>query len=260
VTTEYTGGGDPVRTIALLWGRQKQPTRGPKPGLSVDQIVAAAIALSDDEGLPALTMRRVADRLGASAMSLYTYVPTKAELLDLMVDAVVAETAEDDAGDECWRSRLERVARRNWALYRRHPWLLQVAAQSRPPLGPQTIAKYDRELRALEGIGLSEVEMDSVLSLVLGHVEGAARRASEATEAERRTGMSDDQWWRAVSPLLAEVFDPERYPTAARVGAAAGAAYQAAFDPGHAFEFGLQRVLDGVAVLVEARSRPARQT
>jgi hypothetical protein len=189
-------------------------------------------------------------------MSLYTYVPTKAELLDLMVDAIVAETDEADGGGG-WRARLERVARQNWALYLRHPWLLQVAALSRPPLGPHTIAKYDRELRAVEGIGLSEIEMDSVLNLVLGHVEGAARRAAEMAQAERRTGISDLQWWQAVSPLLEEVFDPGRYPTAARVGPVAGAAYQAAFDPAHAFEFGLQRVLDGVAVLVEARSEQA---
>jgi AcrR family transcriptional regulator len=254
VTTEYTGSGDPARTMALLWGKQRRPTRGPKPGLSVERIVASAIALADAEGLAALTMRRVAERLGVGAMSLYTYVPTKAELLDLMVDAVFAETAGPDDGDGGWRARLERVARQNWALYLRHPWLLQVAAASRPPLGPQTIAKYDRELRAVEGIGLSEVEMDSVLSLVLGHVEVAARRALEAAEAERRTGLSDDQWWRAVAPLLEEVFDPDRYPTAARVGPVVGAAYQAAYDPAHAFEFGLRRVLDGIEALVEARS------
>jgi hypothetical protein len=146
------------------------------------------------------------------------------------------------------------VAWRNWELYRRHPWLLQVAATSRPPLGPNVIAKYDQELRAVDGIGLTEVEMDSVLTLVLGHVEGAARRSMEAAQAEKRTGKTDDEWWAANAPLIEKVFDPKRYPTAARVGPAAGAAYGAAYSPEHAFEFGLRRILDGVEVLVKTRA------
>lgn len=253
--TEYAGRGDPARTIALLWGTRERGGRGPKPGLTVDQIVAAAIAIADAEGLAALSMRRVADRLGVSPMALYTYVPGKAELIDVMLDAVFGETAKPEGVAGGWRVKLEQVARENWALYRRHPWLLQVAATGRPPLGPNAIAKYDYELRAVEGIGLTDVEMDSVVSLVLGYVEGAARRSVEMSQAEQRTGISDEQWWRAVAPLLEAVFDPERYPTAARVGAAAGAAYGAAYDPDHAFEFGLQRVLDGIAALVDARSR-----
>jgi hypothetical protein len=132
--------------------------------------------------------------------------------------------------------------------------VLHVAAAGRPPLGPNATAKYDRELRVVDGIGLTDVEMDSVLALVLGHAEGAARRAAEATEAEERTGRTDAEWWAANAPLLEKVFDPGRYPTAARVGPAAGAAYAAAFSPEHAFEFGLQRVLDGVEALVSARA------
>jgi hypothetical protein len=113
-------------------------------------------------------------------------------------------------------------------------------------LGPNVIAKFDRELRAVDGIGLADVEMDSVLTLVLEHVQGVARRAVEALHAEQRTGKTDNEWWAANAPLLEKVFDPERYPTAARVGAAAGAAY----DPERAFEFGLQRMLDGIEAFV----------
>jgi AcrR family transcriptional regulator len=252
--TEHTGGGDPTRTMALLWGARKRPSRGPKPGLSVEEIVREAIETADEEGLAALSMRRVAERLGISTMSLYTYVPGKGELIDLMLDTVMGEAAKPNDAAGGWRERLEMVARENRALYRRHPWLLHVVAASRPPLGPNVIAKYDHELRAVEGIGLTEVEMDSVLTLVLGHVEGTARRAVEASQAEKRTGMTDDEWWSANAPLLEKVFDADRYPTAARVGAAAGAAYEAAYDPEHAFEFGLQRVLDGIEALVRARS------
>jgi AcrR family transcriptional regulator len=185
-------------------------------------------------------------------MSLYTYVPSKAELLDLMVDRVCAETARPEDVPGGWRARLELVARENWALYRRHPWLLQVAT-GRPPLGPNLIAKYDYELRAVDGVGLTEIEMDLVVNLVTDYVHGAARAAVEAAQAQQRTGMSDEEWWESYAPLLEQVFDAERYPTAAHVGAVAGAEYGAASDPVRAFEFGLQRVLDGVEALIRNR-------
>jgi AcrR family transcriptional regulator len=250
---EYSGGGDPRRTMELLWGIGKKPSRGPKPGMSVGRIVGAAVEVADAEGLGALSMRRVADRLGIGTMSLYTYVPGKAELIDVMLDAVLGEVAGCEDVGLGWRLGLERIARDNWALYHRHPWMLQVAATSRPPLGPNVIAKYDRELRAVDGIGLSEVEMDSVLALVLEHVQGAARRSVEVTEGEKRTGKTDDEWWMANQPLLEKVFDPNLYPTASRVGPAAAEAYGSAYDPEYAFEFGLQRILDGVEALVRSR-------
>jgi AcrR family transcriptional regulator len=221
---------------------------GPRPRLTVEAITRAAIELADAEGLAALSMRRVAERLGTAAMSLYTYVPGKAELLDLMLDAVCAETARPEHVPGGWRGRLEQVARENWALYRRHPWLVHIAP-GRPVLGPGTIAKYDYELRAVDGVGLGD--LDAVLTLVLGHVSGTARGLVDAAQAERRTGMTDLQWWEAHAPLLEKVFDAERFPIAARVGETAGAALEAAYDPEHAFEFGLKRVLDGIGALIE---------
>lgn len=254
MTTEYSSSGDPARSLALLWRTKERASRKGKPELSVDRIVRAAIELADVEGLAALSMRRIAERLGVGTMSLYTYVPGKAELLDLMLDTVAGETARSDELSGDWRARLEQIARENWALYLRHPWLLQVATNSRPVLGPNVIAKYDYELRAIDGIGLSDLEMDSVLTLVSGYVHGAARGAVEAATAVQHTGMTDEQWWAAHAPFLTKVFDPGRYPTAARVGATAGEVYEAAFDPEHAFEFGLQRVLDGIDVLIRSRS------
>lgn len=248
--SEYSGGGDPRRTLELLWGVGERASRGPKARLSVGEITSTAIALADAEGLAALSMRRIAETLGVGTMSLYTYVPGKIELLDLMVDAVAAETARDTAGTD-WRVKLETVARQNWALYRRHPWLLQVAT-TRPGLGPNEIAKYEHELGAVDGIGLSDVQMDSVLTLVLGFAHSAARGAVDAAAAVRRTGMTDAQWWETHQPILDELIDASKFPLGSRVGNAAGAAHNAAYDPEHAFEFGLARVLDGVAVLVES--------
>ena len=250
----HHGARDPARSIALLWRDMlpPAPARGPKPGLSVDRILAVAIELADTEGLAALSMRRVAERLGVGTMSLYTYVPSKAELVDAMFDTVCGEALGDvPAGG--WRTKLETIARESWAGYRRHPWMLQVAAMARPPLGPNGIAGYDRDLRAVDGIGLTDLEMDSVISLVAVYVQGAARTAVDAANTERATGMTDAEWWDDYGPMLAKVFDAEKYPVAARVGAVAGETYQAAYDPEHGFEFGLARLLDGIEALVESR-------
>jgi AcrR family transcriptional regulator len=251
VTTDFSGGGDPRRSIELLWRVRPKSRPGPKPRFTVDDVASAAIAIADAEGLGALSMRRVAERLGVSAMSLYTYVPAKAELIDLMLDTICTETARsaDPAAD--WRARVELVARENWALYVRHPWLLEVAT-ARPPLGPNLIAKYDFELRAVDGIGLADVEMDLVVQLIGDYVHGAARTAVAATLVAQRTGLTDEQWWEQAGPALEEVYDPAAYPTATRVGAAAGEEYQGAVDPARAFDFGLRCLLDGIAALISA--------
>jgi AcrR family transcriptional regulator len=255
VATEYGGGGDPKRSMELLWGTREAPRRGPRPRLTVEQIISTAIRIADAEGLAALSMRRVGEELGVTAMSLYTYVPSKAELVDVMIDTALGEfepDAADDNAAEAWRGRLERVARQNWDLFRRHPWLLK-ASMSRPVLGPNLVARYEHELRTVDGVGLSDVDMDLVVTLLSNYVRGAVRTALEAAEAERRTGMSEEQWWAVYAPLLERVFDADAYPVAARVGAAAGEEYQSAIAPERAFEFGLQRVLDGIGAYIDFR-------
>ncbi|MET8836249.1 TetR/AcrR family transcriptional regulator [Micromonospora sp. NPDC004540] len=255
MTTEYSGTGDPARSLALLWRTREKVSR--KGGdLSVERIVRAAIEVADAEGLAALSMRRVAERLGVGTMTLYTHVPGKGELLDVMLDTVYGETARPDEVPGGWRGRLAQIARENFALYLRHPWLLQVAT-TRPPLGPNLIAKYEYELRAVDGIGLTDLEMDAVVTLVTGYVHGAARPAVEAAQASRDTGMTEQQWWHAHAPYLEKVLDPARFPLASRVGTTAGQEYQAAGDPARAFEFGLARLLDGIEVLVRDRAGAA---
>jgi AcrR family transcriptional regulator len=250
VAIEYSGSGDPRRSIELLWGvRDERPRRGPKPRLTVERIVTVATEIADAEGLAALSMRRVAEQLGVSPMSLYTYVPGKAELVDLMLDRAYGEIARAEDAPGGWRDRLERRARADRELYRRHRWMLQVGT-SRPALGPNALAKYEHDLRAVSDAGLSDVEMDSVVTLVAQFVQGSVRSEVEAAESERSSGMTDEQWWAASAPVLAEVVDAGRYPLAARVGSAAGETHRAAYSPTHAFEFGLARVLDGIEAFV----------
>jgi AcrR family transcriptional regulator len=245
--TEY-GGGDPARTLALLWRTPQRPSRGPKPGLTVDQIVEAAIALADAEGLAALSMRRVAEALGVGTMTLYRYVPGKAELIDVMFDRVCGEEALPDGELGGWRAKLELFARESWKTYQRHPWVLQVA-KSRPPLGPNVIAGFEAALRAVDGIGLTASEMVATVELVGGFVRGVAQGAIEAAQAERQTGVSDEQWWSERASFWDTYFSASRYPTISSVYAAG--AYDA---PEDSFEFGLQRVLDGLAAFLAARA------
>jgi AcrR family transcriptional regulator len=264
VTTDYSGGGDPARSLPLLWRDQKRPTRGPRPGLTVDRIVAVAIELADAEGLGALSMRRVAERLGVGTMSLYTYVPGKAELLDVMLDTVLAEVARPD-GAQGWRAGLELRAREDWALFHRHPWILQISP-ARALLGPNETELFEATLSTVAGTGLSGAEMVLVVSLVAEYTRGAAQRAVGAAQAGRRTGISDEQWWEARAPLFDKYFDPSRYPTVTRV-AESGAFEQPTEGVDYtvarareSFEFGLPRVLDGIEAFIGGRSagRPTR--
>lgn len=276
--TEYAGRGDQRRSMALLWDKCEPPTRGPKQGLSVPDIVAAAVALADAEGLDALSMRKVADRLGKSPMALYTYVPAKAELLDLMLDTVLGElpTSYPVTGEQGWRAAVEASARDGWAFYERHPWVLQIAG-SRALLGPHELDVYEAQVRIFDGTGLVGIEVTRVAAVVASFVRGAAKDVADARRAPDTTGLSDDDWWTARSPLLDEMMEPgtwaSRYPTLTRLDT------EHSFDQADrapdddtpytvkealdTFEFGLQRLLDGIEQYIEARraagpgSRPA---
>jgi AcrR family transcriptional regulator len=251
------------RTIDLLWAGELwsgEPTsrRGRKKGLTVAQVVDAAIALADAEGLDAVSMRRVALELGVVPMTLYTYVPDKAALLDLMLDTVYLRMPREDQTELTWRERLAAVAEENRALYDRHPWAAGLS-HSRPPLGPGLMAKYEHELRAFDGSGLDDVETDSALTYLLGFVQAASRAAADARAEIEQSEQTDQQWWEESGPLLEKVFDEQAYPTAVRVGAAAGAAHGSAFNPEHAYAFGLARVLDGLGALINRRAGEPEQ-
>ena len=215
-------------------------------------IVEAANALADQEGLASLSMRRVAQQLGVSTMTLYTYVPGKAELVDLMLDAAYPRLPLTDTTDRPWRERVTTIADENRALYLRHPWA-SVVSTLRPPLGPGLMAKYEHELAALQGLGLTDLDMDDAITYLLSFVQANARAALDARAAQLESAMTDEQWWAANAGLLSKVLDENAYPLAVRVGSAAGAAQGSAHDPDRAYRFGLQRLLDGLAALIDGR-------
>ena len=229
----YAGQGDARRSMSLLWRteRPEQPRRtpgpGPKPGLSVDAIVTAAIAVADREGMAALSMRAVGERLGRTAMALYTYVPSKGELLDLMYDAVHAElpraypdftggpagSDEGRADGADWRAGLTAWARDTLEFHLHHPWVLQIS-QARPVLGPHEYAALDTLVRLLNGTGLEARLVRRLVGTLTHFVRGCAGTVAEARQAAAVTGESDEEWWFARSSLLGEVAPDfaDRYP------------------------------------------------
>lgn len=243
----------PDLLLNLLWRntRSDRVRPGPRARLNPDVVIDTAIAIADELGLEALTIRAVAKRLGSSTMSIYTYVPGKAELLCAMHDQVLGSLAETDYGDREWRAGLDAIARSNFELAVRHPWILSVSL-SRPAVGPNLLAKYERELGAVESLPLTDVQKDSVLALTIDIAHSAARHEHQRAAGERESGMTDTEWWAESEPLLAELIDESAFPLASRIGAAAGAEYESGHSPLHALEFGLARALDGVAALIES--------
>jgi AcrR family transcriptional regulator len=247
-------GQDYARSLSLLWGTQTTPGRS---GLTIQKIVTAGMELADASGIEQLSMRKVAERLEAGAMTLYTYVPGKSELLDLMLDKSQAGLYDcDDIRVACggdWREAMRLIARTNWELYRKHPWIAELSGR-RPVVGPHVVLKYELELAALDGIGLADIEMDSTLSLLLMHVESCARLQFGMQRTETASGVDDNEWWLEYGPALDNITDWSRFPVSSRVGNAAGELHQSAYNPEHAYEFGLERIIAGTEMLIGAGS------
>lgn len=244
-------------TLPLLWRHvlpagEDAPRRGRPPKVSVDAVVDTAIELADRDGLEAVSMRTLAERLGVGAMTLYSYVASRDDLVVLMFDQVLGRTELPPlAGD--LRARLTTVAEVQLAECRAHPWLLDVVGV-RPWLGPNVADRYEWQLSAVEGVGLDDIEMDQTITLVAGFATNIARAEHAVRQAERQSGMTDLEWWEANGEELGRVMAGRDYPIAGRVGSAAGEAYQAGTDPNRELEFGLARILDGIEAHV-SRSR-----
>jgi AcrR family transcriptional regulator len=199
----FAGQGDPARSMALLWrtpGARTGP--GPKPGLSVDAIVAAAIAVADTDGLAGLSMRAVAERLGVTAMALYTYLPGKDELVDLMYDAAHAELPVGYDLGKGWRPAVTSWATDLVGCYVRHPWALQVSF-ARPVLGPNEQAVVEALAHVLRQAGLPAGVARRVVSLLFYVVRGTAQAVAESRLAATRG--SEQAWWSGRVAALRQV-------------------------------------------------------
>ncbi|MEV5239435.1 TetR/AcrR family transcriptional regulator C-terminal domain-containing protein [Streptomyces cinnamoneus] len=224
----------------LLWGPHPQPRRGPKPALSLDGIARAGVAIADAEGLPALSMQRLAEQLGKTKMSLYRYVPGRAELVALMVEAAIAAPPEPAAGD--WRRRLTGWSHALAGVFARHPWLLDATVGPRL-MGPNELSWMEHALAALDGTGLTGGERLDAVVLLTSHVRGIALQ-SRATGAEG----PEAELMAALGEVMREHGDG--YPSL--LSAMASAAGPLAQD--QALAFGLERILDGLEALITRRA------
>jgi AcrR family transcriptional regulator len=195
--------------------------------------------IADADGLAALSMRAVATKLGVATMTLYRHLEAKAELTQLIADAAFAEI-EYPEPPPGWRSHLRVAAQLQWATYQRHPWLPRLVSITRPVTLPGLLEYGLWTLRALDGLGLDPNTRLHVYATMVNYVRGTAVNIESEAGAELDTGMTSKQWIRARlpvdGPLIAQVTEPG-----------------AELDLESLFAFGLERLLDGLSVVLTPR-------
>ncbi|MGH3738561.1 MAG: TetR/AcrR family transcriptional regulator [Micromonosporaceae bacterium] len=228
---------DGARTVELLWGLKEPPSRGPKPTLSVELIADAAVRLADAEGLAQVSMQRVAAELDFTKMSLYRYVAGKTDLIAIMIEAAVGEPPEPHDAAGGWRGGLTEWARLMWAAWDRHPWL-PGATEGDRIMGPRESEWTEAAIATLGGTPLDPAEKLNVVRLVSAHIRNthSAQRAG--------TGTDPAQFGAAFTDVLTA--NQERFPELLAAGATPARS--------DARGFGLQRILDGVGILIDSRS------
>ncbi len=243
---ERSGSGDIERTLQLLWNPDASTGRGPRRSLSVTTIVDAAVAIADESGLDAVSIRSVAAALGVGAMSLYRYIPSKAELLDLMLDRVNRPVFDELPTG--WRPAMEAVARELWRLSTTHRWL-PLVDQVRPVLGPNAVATLELVMGALATTGLSDQEKISLMVTIESFVASLARTTNAHAAAVDRTGVSHEAFWRSQEAVLVTAMETGRYPHMAALS-------EDTFDASNeeVFELGLNVILDGIQSLLDTRT------
>jgi AcrR family transcriptional regulator len=243
--------------VELLWDLREQPRRGPKPSLSLEKILGAALEIADAEGLGPLSMARVAEKLGTTAMSLYRHVRNKDELLQLMIDAAAAvDPPPAPVPGRDWRFNLERWARGLAHLYRSHRWVLQVPIGPLPPIGPGQLTWLDRGLASMATTRIPPDTRIGVIMLLLTYIRGEVAFTQDVNRSMDRSPPAE---FPTYGEMLRRLVDRTRLPALAELvelgvfdGPDQGIS-DAEFD--EMLDFGLGRLLDGIAVLVEAFGR-----
>ncbi|MDJ1136979.1 TetR/AcrR family transcriptional regulator [Streptomyces iconiensis] len=266
------------RAVRLLWDAPTKPSRGPKPALTLERITRTGIGVADGEGLAALSMQRVAGLLDVTKMALYRYMPGKAELVALMVDAALGETPPPPARPHSgWRPQLAAWARQLVTVFERHPWLLDAMPGPRVT-GPRELAWTERALAALDGTGLTGAERLDAVMLLTGHVREIAQQAraagagaagsagdaqgtggGERTAGAESTGDGpghgpEEQFAAGLAGLMRD--HGADFP--ALSAALSATATEGGRDQG--LDFGLERILDGLGLLIAERAEHMERT
>jgi AcrR family transcriptional regulator len=237
------------KNLVILYEARDAHRRGPRPALTVDAVVRAAIEIADAGGLSAVSMSRVAERLGFTTMSLYRYVRSKDDLLVLMADQ--ATDPPPAPTPESWRAGLEAWTRALFAAYCRHPWLLQIP-MSGPPAGPSQLAWMEAGFQNLAGTGLHEGHKFQIVQLLHGYARGEAQLSTDLGAAQSGTADAGPHY----GDILRAVTDPQTHPALTRMVATGMLDVATGYDEDVDLGFGLTTILDGVARLVDGPVSP----
>ncbi|MEU8685404.1 GntR family transcriptional regulator [Streptomyces sp. NPDC048611] len=237
----------PQRTARPGPARERRP-RETDSGLSRERVVRAGLRIADAEGLRALSMRRVAAEFGVSSMALYRHVANKDALVVLMADAAFHDIVLPDPAPDGWRARMEAGARLQWQLYQRHPWLAHYLSITRPQPMPRAMALIEWTMARVAGV--DPVTLLHMAVTLLNHVRATAAGFEDDLEAEQETGMDQRQWMASMEPVFEGILTSGSYPMYGGISEHD----EDVVTLTSLFEFGLGRLLDGMAVLVEGRA------
>lgn len=239
-------------SFEMAWGMRERPAKGPKRGLSLELVVRAGVTVAKTEGIGALSMSRVAKELGTSAMSLYRYVASKDELVQLMVDEALAEAGMFEAGDGGWRTELERWAWAELAAYRANPWILYVPIPG-PPVTRNNITMLEQGLRCLRDTPLDPGDKLSVILTLTSYVRSWALLSSQVSDAFTRGDQTAVVSMDRYGEVLATLTTPEDFPELHEVIAAGVFDEDDDERPDYDFVFGIARLMDGFEALITSR-------
>jgi AcrR family transcriptional regulator len=235
--------GNQNGSVELLWAHREPPTRGPKPAHTLEHIAQTAVEIADAEGLAAVSMQRVAERLQFTKMALYRYVASKADLYAVMIEMAVGDPPDLTKVRGGWRPKLEAFARGLAEAWRVHPWLPWATIGDRV-MGPNEVGWIECAVSAFDGTGLDGAERLDAVFVLCGHI----RNTQSMTTAGTQPWTTDKQLSPTMQQLLQDHGD--RYPSlTATVGAASGAPH----DNGR--ELGMRLIFNGLETLITERSQ-----
>jgi AcrR family transcriptional regulator len=257
------GGAMPVEhlpaeepTIASVWTRPRRAGRS-STALSREQIVTGAVELLDEEGISALSMRKLGARLGSGATSIYWHVPSKDELVELVVDEVYGEltvpelVSDDPTSPAAWRAAATEYADGVRSMILRHPWMSGLLGEAGLSyLGPNFMRLSEGMLGLFRSAGFSLLAANDAISAISAFVVGMASGEASMLTAIARSGKDEQEWVAALMPAAERA--ARDYPHLRELYAA----YQAQVAGPEAeredgFAYGLGLILDGL----EARKK-----
>lgn len=220
----------------VVWERRTPVSRDRSRALTRDEVARAGFEVAETENLPAVSIKRIAGRLGIPAVRLENYLLDRSELLDVMVDEALGEIDLDlpDEGDD-WQGQMWRLAHATREVVRSHPWLAGLLGL-RAASGPNGLRFTEHALSVMNSVGLDMAETAQCVEAVLAYVCGSVRPQSLADSAQSRTSPV------ALATYLNEQLSPESFPMLSRL-----LGESATMTGADAFDAGLSYLLTGIA-------------